>query len=85
MCRRRGPDQSGMSLALERSHGEPRMAVPKNSTRIERASPDQGVRRWRQGDDVRGRDNRPGHYSVTGEFIVLPESRREARNSNRRS
>jgi hypothetical protein len=50
----------------------------------EKASSDKCIRRWRQGEEVRGRDNRPGRYSITGEFIVLPQSR-ERRDSDRRS
>jgi hypothetical protein len=60
------------------------MAEQKNRPPTEKASPDNGIRRWRQGEELSGRNNRPGHFSITGEFIVLPQSRAR-RDSDRRS
>jgi hypothetical protein len=57
------------------------MSEPK-PTRRSTKGPLQGIRRSRQGEEVRGRDNRPGHYSVTGEFIMLPDSSREQDQDN---
>ena len=34
----------------------------------------EGIRRWREPAGWSGRDNRPGFYSITGDFIELPES-----------
>jgi hypothetical protein len=32
------------------------------------------MRRWRDPSETKGRDNRPGHYSITGAFIQLDDS-----------
>jgi hypothetical protein len=34
---------------------------------------DHGMRRWREPAERKERDNRPGHYSITGAFIELPD------------
>jgi hypothetical protein len=63
------------------------MAKPTNNVQIEERPHDlqHGIRRWREGKEVRGRDNRPCHYSITGGFIVLPDSVRNSRDSDRHS
>ena len=33
-----------------------------------------GMRRWREPSERKERDNRPGHYSITGAFIELSDS-----------
>lgn len=33
-----------------------------------------GMRRWREPSERNERDNRPGHYSITGAFVELPDS-----------
>lgn len=35
---------------------------------------DAEMRRWRDPSETTGRDNRPGHYSITGAFIDLDDS-----------
>jgi hypothetical protein len=40
-----------------------------NSPELERAK----LRSWREPAEQEGRDRRPGLYSVTGDFIELPE------------
>jgi hypothetical protein len=42
--------------------------------------PEAEIRRWREPTERKGRDNRPGFYSITGAFIELPE--RSEANSN---
>jgi hypothetical protein len=50
------------------------MSKPIRTVRIATSpASKEAVRRWREGHEVSNRDNRPGHYSVTGEFIVLPD------------
>ena len=34
---------------------------------------DAELRRWRDPAETSERDNRPGHYSVTGAFVELPD------------
>jgi hypothetical protein len=46
-----------------------------NSPELERA----GLRPWRDPPEQEGRDLRPGHFSVTGEFIQLPEREEASR------
>ncbi len=48
----------------------------KQNVRITK-SPDfleNGMRRWREPSEQKGRDNRPGYYSITGAFIELSDS-----------
>ena len=48
----------------------------KRNARITK-SPDfleNGMRRWREPLERNERDNRPGHYSITGAFIELSDS-----------
>ena len=52
------------------------MFEPRKDVRIAktREVSDAELRRWRDPSERWGRDNRPGFYSITGEFIQLPES-----------
>jgi hypothetical protein len=34
---------------------------------------EKGIRSWRSSEESAGRDRRPGRYSVTGDFIKLPD------------
>ncbi len=48
----------------------------KQNVRITK-SPDfleNGMRRWREPSERNERDNRPGHYSITGAFVELSDS-----------
>jgi len=45
------------------------------SPELERAK----LRSWRDITEQEGRDRRPGHYSVTGEFIQMPEREETSR------
>jgi hypothetical protein len=59
------------------------MSEPIKNARIVKAPEftDKRIRRWREGEQVKGRDNRPGYYSVTGTFVVLPDSQRNSSES----
>jgi hypothetical protein len=47
----------------------------RKNVRIVKASDftEADIRRWRIPAERKGRDNRPGFYSITGAFIELPE------------
>ncbi len=40
------------------------------------------MRRWRDASERNGRDNRPGHYSITGAFIDLGDSSETSEDSS---
>jgi hypothetical protein len=52
------------------------MAEPRKTVRIVKSPefPQEAIRRWREGAEIKDRDNRPGHFSITGAFVALPES-----------
>jgi hypothetical protein len=47
------------------------------SPELERAK----LRSWREPEEQEGRDRRPGLYSVTGDFIQLPEQNEDNRSA----